>query len=71
VEIELVPEPDADDPARRAAVAGIEQKGLADDVRPSGSVGAWRRAGLLEAVERSVTVRDRGDSGHRGHAPTR
>jgi hypothetical protein len=58
MEVELVPTPAADDPALRAAVAAVERSGLADDVRPPGSVSAWRRAGVLEAVDRSVTPRE-------------
>jgi hypothetical protein len=60
MEIELVPEPDADDPARGAAVAAIGQTGLATEPVPAGSISAWRRAGVLEAGDRDVTVGERG-----------
>jgi hypothetical protein len=53
MEIELLPEPEAADPALSAAVAAIEQSGLADDERSAATVSAWRRAGVLEAVDRS------------------
>ncbi len=52
--MELLPVPAADDPAARAAAAALAREGLLDDARPPGSLGAWRRAGLHEAVERSV-----------------
>ncbi len=54
MEIELFPDPGADDPAARAAVSALTLEGLTGDERPPGSVGAWRRAGLDEAVDRSV-----------------
>ncbi len=55
MEIELVPDPRAGDPAGQAAAAALEQEGIAgivDNGRPSALDGAWRAAGLLEAVER-------------------
>jgi hypothetical protein len=52
VEIELVPDPGAGDPAGQAAAAALEQEGLVGNGRPSAYDGAWRSAGLLEAVER-------------------
>ena len=55
VEIELIPDPGAGDPAGQAAVAALEQEGIADIVdngRPSAYDVAWRDAGILEAVER-------------------
>lgn len=55
MEIELVPDPGADDPASRAALAALERDGTVDDVRPTAYDGAWRRAGLEDAVERCVT----------------
>ena len=58
MEIELVPLSEAGDPAASAAVAAIERTGLADDVGSAASVSAWRRAGILEAVDRSTTPRD-------------
>ena len=53
MEIELVPDPGVDDPAARAAIAALRSEGLAEDARPTGAAGAWRRAGLQEAVERT------------------
>jgi hypothetical protein len=55
VEIELVPDPGADDPAAKAAAAALAQEGSVDDVQPTAYHGAWRRAGLLDAVERSAS----------------
>jgi hypothetical protein len=60
MEVELSPEPDPADPALRAALVAVEQSGLADDVPPPGSVSAWRQAGVLAAVDRDVTPRQRG-----------
>jgi hypothetical protein len=53
VEIELVPDPGADDPASRATAAALEREGLTADVLPAAYNGAWRRAGLRDAVEES------------------
>ena len=58
MKIELVPPSESGDPAASAAVAAIERTGLADDVGSAASVSAWRRAGILEAVDRSTTPRD-------------
>ena len=55
MEIELVPDPGSDDPASQAAVLALLEEGLATDVRPVGSTGAWRQAGLADAVNRSAT----------------
>jgi hypothetical protein len=52
MEIELVPDPDPGDPAARAALTALSQEALDRDVRPAGIDGAWRRAGLAEAVDR-------------------
>jgi len=54
VKIELVPDPGVDDPASQAVRTVLEQEGLAADMRPAPWDGAWRRAGLLEGVERSM-----------------
>jgi hypothetical protein len=54
VEIELVPDAGADDPASRAALAALAREGMVDDVRPIAYDGAWRRAGLEDAVEECV-----------------
>jgi hypothetical protein len=59
MEIELAPDPGADDAAARAVAAALTREGLADAERPAGSVGAWRRAGLRDAVERSVASNGR------------
>jgi hypothetical protein len=58
MEIELVPELDPDDLAFLAAEAAIERTGFADDVRPAGDAGAWWRAGVHEAVERGIAMRE-------------
>jgi hypothetical protein len=54
VEIELVPDPGTDDPASRAAHTALVGEGMAADERPAAYDGAWRRAGLLDGVERGV-----------------
>jgi hypothetical protein len=53
MEFDLVPDPGADDPVTRAAVVALRGWGILDD--PSGfeARGAWHRAGVAEAVERS------------------
>jgi hypothetical protein len=58
MEIELIPELGPDDPAFLAAEAAIERAGLADDVRPAGNTTAWWRAGVHEAVESGIAVRE-------------
>jgi hypothetical protein len=63
VEIELVPDPGEEDPAVRAAAAALAQEGLLDAGRAFAVKGAWHRAGLQEAVERSVTPNGRTASG--------
>ncbi len=54
MEIELRPDTDADDPAVRAALAALTREGFADDLPPVGGSGAWRRAGIEEAIDRSA-----------------
>jgi hypothetical protein len=58
VEIELVPDPGADDPAAQAAAAALAHEGSVDGMLPAAYDGAWRRAGLLDAVERSPSPDD-------------
>lgn len=55
METELVPDPGADDAVTRAIVAALGRSGLLDRESGSGSSGAWRRAGLEEAVERGAS----------------
>ncbi len=64
MEIELVPDP-RDDRVGRAAAAALALEGLTDVARPTASTGAWRRAGLQDAVERSVTPDDSDPTGTR------
>lgn len=59
MEVELVPDPGHDDPAFIAAEAAIGRAGLAEDARPSGNTSAWWRAGVHEAVEPGVALRER------------
>ena len=54
MEIELVPDPGADDPAWRAVAAALAREDMVDDLRLAASEGAWRCSGLKDAVERSV-----------------
>ena len=54
MEIELVPDPGADDPAWRAVAAALARADMMDDLRLAASEGAWRCSGLKDAVERSV-----------------
>jgi len=54
MEIELVPDPGAADHAAQAAAIALSGEGLADDERPPGVAGAWRRAGVEEAVNRAA-----------------
>ncbi len=56
MEIELVPDPGADDPAWRAVAAALARADMMDDLRLAASEGAWRCSGLKDAVERSVGV---------------
>jgi hypothetical protein len=58
VEIELVPDPGAHDPAAQAAAAALAQEGIVDDMLPAAYQGAWRRSGLLDAVEKSPSPDD-------------
>ena len=53
MEIELLPDP-RDDLVARAAAAALAQEGLMDGVPPA-SGGAWRRAGLRDAVDRDTS----------------
>lgn len=55
MEIELVPDPAVDDPASRVAAAALAREGFVDGVLPNSFEGAWRRAGLQDAVERSAS----------------
>ena len=52
MQLELVPDPGADAPVTRAAVAALGRVGLLETGRGSEWGAAWRRAGLEEAVER-------------------
>ena len=52
MEIELVPDPGADDPVVAAAAAALRREGLTSAVRAAAYDGAWRQAGLQENVER-------------------
>ncbi len=54
MQLELVPDPGADGPVARAAVAALGRVRLLETGRGSGWGAAWRRAGLEEAVERDV-----------------
>ena len=65
MEIELVPDPGAADPAARAALVALSREAVDRDVRPAGMDGAWRRAGIEEAVERSPSLH----GGSRRRAP--
>jgi hypothetical protein len=58
VEFELVPDPGANDPAAQAVAAALAQDGSGGEVLPAAYRGAWRRAGLLDAVERSPSPDD-------------
>jgi len=55
--IELLPASGSDDPDVRAAAVALAREGLAHQAGPRGSAAAWRRAGLLEAVEKGVARR--------------
>ena len=73
MEIELVPDPGPVDPAARAALVALTREAVDRDVRPAGLDGAWRRAGIDEAVERSPGPNGGGDRrapGHPGAAPS-
>ena len=70
MEIELLPNLGVDDPAARAAIAALDRAGLAEDTQPAGSVGAWRQAGLQDAVERNVVPNGRNPSHPASRAPT-
>lgn len=52
MEIELVPDPGAGDPAAAAAAAALRREGMARDERAAAYDGAWRRAGVQENIER-------------------
>ncbi len=70
MEIELVPDPGEDDPAARAAVAALAQEGLLDVAHAFAFEGAWRRAGLQDAVARSVTPDGMDPTGDRSSPAT-
>ena len=55
MEFELVPDPGADDPVTRAVVAALSRSGLVEGESGAESRGAWRRAGLEEALERNAS----------------
>ena len=54
MKIELVPDPGPEDAAARAALAALEEEGLAREPRPAGLDAPWRLAGLEHALDRDV-----------------
>ena len=54
MEIELVPDPGPEDAAARAALAALEEEGLAREPRPAGLDAPWRLAGLEHALDRDI-----------------
>jgi hypothetical protein len=74
MEIELVPDPGADAAVADAAMVALSQSGLLDR-EPAAAGGAWQRAGLEEAIDRSAPARayatgsPSGDAMGRGSVP--
>jgi hypothetical protein len=56
--IELLPDPGVDDPVARAVAAALGHLGPGEGESGSGPGGAWRRAGLEEAVARGAPSND-------------